>query len=100
LKVVGFAPDAGHIAKGGMDPVAVFRHSAALIRHVHFKDMNPSGQWVEMGRGCIDFAGIYAVLKKASYDGWIMVEDESKLAEMDPDAATLLNGQYMMENFK
>jgi inosose dehydratase len=99
FKNVGFAPDAGHIAKGGMDPVKVFRDSAAQIRHVHFKDMDPSGKWVEMGRGCIDFHGIYEVLKGTGYKGWIMVEDESELAERDPDAATRLNGKYVRDHF-
>jgi len=98
--VVGFAPDAGHIAKGGMDPVEIFREASARIRHVHFKDMTPDGKWIEMGRGCIDFHGLVHVLKKVDYKGWIMVEDESALAEIDPDAATLLNGKYIAENFK
>jgi inosose dehydratase len=97
---VGFAPDAGHIAKGGMDPVKIFRDSIALIRHVHFKDMDQSGKWIEMGRGCIDFQGIYKILQDSNYDGWIMVEDESELAEKDPDLATLLNGKYVAEHFK
>jgi inosose dehydratase len=98
-KVVGFAPDAGHIAKGGMDPVKVFRDYSAVVRHVHFKDMDVSGNWIEIGRGCIDFHGIYEVLRSSGYRGWIMIEDESTLAERDPDAATLWNGKYIRENF-
>jgi inosose dehydratase len=97
---VGYAPDAGHIAKGGMDPVKIFREAIGLIRHVHFKDMDPSGKWIEMGRGAIDFPAIVAILQKARYGGWIMLEDESPLAETDPDAATLLNGKYIAENFR
>jgi len=99
LEKVGFAPDAGHIAKGGMDPVKTFRDSIALIRHVHFKDMDQSGKWIEMGQGCIDFQGIYKILQDSNYEGWIMVEDESELAERDPDLATLLNGKYVAEHF-
>jgi inosose dehydratase len=96
---VGFAPDAGHIAKGGMDPVRIFEQGAGLIRHVHFKDMSPDGSWALMGRGCIDFRGIVGVLGNSGYRGWIMVEDESPLAETDPDAATLLNGRYIADTF-
>jgi inosose dehydratase len=96
---VGFAPDAGHIARGGMDAVAVFREGLPLIRHVHFKDMDTQGRWVEMGRGSIDFRGIVSLLEGAGYGGWIMVEDESALAERDPDAAVLYNGRYIAENF-
>lgn len=92
---LGFAPDAGHIAKGGMDPVKTIEGAIELVRHVHFKDMDASGAWVEMGRGVIDFPGIAKALKGAGYEGWIMVEDESALAERDPDAATLANGNYI-----
>ncbi len=97
---VGFIPDAGHIAKGGMDPVKLVRDNASLVRHVHFKDMDKDGAWVEMGRGVIDFHGIVETLAGAGYKGWIMVEDESKLAERDPDAATMANGEYIAANFK
>lgn len=44
--VVGFAPDSGQIAKGGADPVALFRDYADRIRHVHLKDLSP--EWGEM----------------------------------------------------
>jgi inosose dehydratase len=99
LKNVGFAPDAGHIAKGGMDPVKVLRETLGLVRHVHFKDMDANGQWKEMGRGCIDFHGMVDLLKQADYRGWIMIEDESAVAEKDPDAVTSANGKYVQENF-
>lgn len=92
---VGFAPDAGHIAKGGMDPVAIFKKYAPAIRHVHFKDMRADGVWAEMGEGNIDFAGIVAVLKEHGYHGWIMVEDESPRAEVEPDAVTRMNGKNL-----
>ena len=98
-KNVGFAPDAGHIAKGGMDPIEVFRETLPLIRHVHFKDMDAAGQWEEMGRGGIDFRGLVDLLRQADYRGWIMIEDESARAESDPDAVTLANGKYVRENF-
>ena len=96
---VGFAPDAGHIAKGGMDPVKVFRETIGKIQHVHFKDMDASGRWMEMGAGCIDFRGIVDLLQQAHYKGWIMIEDESARAEEDPDSVTLANGKYVLENF-
>ncbi len=96
-EIVGFAPDCGHIAKGGMDPVEIFGKYATAIRHVHFKDMTPGGIWAEMGKGSIDFAGIVQVLKDSNYSGWVMIEDESPRAEADPDAVTLENGRYIRE---
>ncbi len=91
--IVGYAPDAGHIAKGGMDPVAIFQEYGAVIRHVHFKDMTPDGA------GAIDFDAIVSVLKQHDYRGWIMVEDESPRAETDPDAVTVANGEYLTARF-
>ncbi len=94
---VGYAPDAGHIAKGGMNPVAIFKDYIPVIRHVHFKDMNDNGIWAEMGQGTIDFTSIVQVLQQANYSGWIMVEEESARAESDPDFVTRANGQYLHE---
>ena len=91
---VGLAPDAGHIAKGGMDVLEAFRECRPWIRHVHFKDLAPSGEWAAMGRGVIDFPGLVAYLRDSAYDGWIMVEEESAQAEAEPDAVTLANGRY------
>lgn len=92
---VGFAPDAGHIAKGGMDPVEIFRGSLRIIRHVHFKDMTAEGTWAEMGAGAIDFPEIIKLLAGAGYGGWVMIEDESPRAEVDPDDVTFANGRYI-----
>ncbi len=94
-KVLGFAPDAGHIAKGGMDPVTIFRDARRLIRHVHFKDLGANGKWALLGEGTIDYPALLAELKAAGYRGWVMVEDESPLAETDPNAATAHNGRYL-----
>jgi inosose dehydratase len=94
-RFVGFAPDAGHMAKGGMDVLGIFRRYHAAIRHVHFKDMAADGTWAEMGKGTIDFPAIVAALRAGGYTGWIMVEDESPRAEISPDAVTLDNGKYV-----
>jgi len=93
-RFVGFAPDAGHIAKGGMDAPEMFRRYRSAIRHVHFKDMAADGTWVEMGRGMIDFPAIVADLRASGYAGWVMIEDESPRAEISPDAVTADNGRY------
>lgn len=98
--LVGYAPDSGHIARGGMDPVVVFREYASVIRHVHFKDMTEDGVWAEMGQGFIDFKGIVRVLEQSDYRGWIMIEDESPRAEVNPDTVTQANGEYIKDRFK
>jgi inosose dehydratase len=97
-RFVGFAPDAGHIAKAGMDVLEIFRRYRSAIRHVHFKDMSADWKWAEMGQGVIDFPGIIADLRAGGYTGWIMVEDESPRAELFPDEVTIDNGRYVNIN--
>ncbi|MDI7274731.1 MAG: sugar phosphate isomerase/epimerase [Anaerolineae bacterium] len=96
-RLVGFAPDTGHIANGGMDVVKVFETYRALIRHVHFKDVAASGEWAGMGAGIVDFPRVVTMLRDAGYDGWVMVEEESAAAERDPDGVTVQNGRYVRE---
>jgi inosose dehydratase len=96
-RVVGFAPDTGHVAKGGIDVVALFETYRPLIRHVHFKDITAAGEWAAMGAGIIDFPRIVTRLRDTGYGGWIMIEEESVEAETDPDAATQKNGEYLRQ---
>lgn len=92
----GYAPDTGHIANGAMEVLDIFRTYRSLIRHVHFKDRDAvTGAWSAMGQGRIDHEGIVRYLRETSYEGWIMVEEESVQAETDPDGVTRANGQYL-----
>ena len=81
-RVVGFAPDTGHIARGGMNVIDIFKEYRKLIRHVHFKDIDATGEWTGMGAGIIDFPWIVKMLRDTGYQGWIMVEEESREAEI------------------
>ncbi len=94
-RVISFAPDTGHVAKGGIDVMELFETFRPLIRHVHFKDMTAAGDWTAMGAGVIDFPRIVTRLRDTGYDGWIMIEEESAEAEADPDTATSQNGDYL-----
>ena len=94
-RVVGFAPDTGHIARGGMDVVKILKTYRPLIKHVHFKDITASGGWTAMGAGIIDFPAIVTMLRDTGYAGWIMIEEESPEAEVDPNTATTKNGEYL-----
>jgi len=93
--LVGFAPDTGHIARGGMDVLKILKTYRPLIKHVHFKDITTSGGWTAMGAGIIDFPAIVTMLRDTGYAGWIMIEEESPEAEVDPNIATTKNGEYL-----
>jgi inosose dehydratase len=78
-----------------MEPLTVFADRLPLIRHVHFKDISAGKQWKPMGEGVIDHPGLLRLLRDSGYPGWVMVEEESEMAEREPDQATLHNGTYM-----
>lgn len=94
---IGFTPDVGHIAKGGMDPVTMIVATLSRIRHVHIKDIDANGRWAPTGQGMLDIPAIVDTLTTGGYDGWIAFEDESPLAENDPDAAVLAAGAYLRD---
>jgi inosose dehydratase len=94
-KIVGFCPDSGHIQKGGMNAIDIFKQYRSLINNVHFKDISSNGEWIGMGQGIIDFPEIVKFLKNTDYTGWIMIEEESAKAEADPDLAVIENGKYI-----
>lgn len=97
-RVIGYTPDAGHIACGGMDVAEVFELYRPFIRHVHFKDASASHVWESMGEGIIDFPRIVKHLHDTGYNGWIMVEEESAKAVADPDGAMMMNSRYVTES--
>jgi inosose dehydratase len=95
--VIGFTPDVGHLANGGMDPLEVIKRYRDRVDHVHFKDIDASGTWAPTGEGRIDFPGIVSYLRDTGYTGWIVFEDESPSVEQDPDLGARRNGAYARE---
>ena len=92
---IGYAPDAGHLANGGIDPLQMIMEHRDLVQHVHFKDMTAGHEWTTMGTGVIDFPSIVRFLEDTGYGGWIMTEDESPDAAADSDGVVMADGIYM-----
>ena len=95
--VTGWTPDVGHIANGGMDPLAIMRKYAHLINLVHYKDWDGQPEFTLMGQGKVDLIGITQWLLDRNYSGWIVCEDEAALAMEDPDSVTLHDGKWIQE---
>ena len=94
---LGWTPDTGHLFVGGMNPVEMITSFRNLVNHIHLKDADLSGSWVPNGDGSIDLVGCVAVLAQTNYTGWIVLEDESPQAEIDPMGAAAANGKYFAE---
>jgi inosose dehydratase len=93
--LINFTPDLGHIARGGMDPLAVVTQWGDRVDHVHVKDLAPDGTWAEIGTGIVDVRAVLDHLAARGFPGWVTFEDESPSAEHDPDAAVIRNGDYV-----
>ena len=87
--------DVGHAVCGGIDPVAIVREHPQRIAYIHLKDVDAEvldgvrrdgvsfddavrrRVFSELGRGCLDVAGLLNALREIEYDGWLMVEQDS-----------------------
>ena len=92
---VGLCLDTGHVTYGGGDPLAIAARHGARVRHVHFKDCDPTvaaaaradevdyleavrrGVFCELGAGAVDFGALLEHLRGRDYRGWIVVEQDA-----------------------
>jgi len=68
--------DVAHYLQGGGDPAAAIRKYGRRILFMHFKDVikadNKSGyEWVELGKGRVDFPAIFVALHEVHFRGWV-----------------------------
>lgn len=89
--------DTGHLAIGGVDPVAFARDAADRVGHVHLKDVRldlapavlrrevslmaatQAGLFTPLGRGDVDIAGVVRTLEAAGYRGTYVIEQDVAL---------------------
>ena len=106
-----FGPDTAHLSGGGCDPVEIFERYRERIRFTHMKDLKGSkaitaenvggidvySNFVELGRGDIDFKAIFNILKEVNYDGYLTSELDRSSTTNKESAETNLG--YMMKNY-
>jgi inosose dehydratase len=90
-QTIKFAFDTAHLARCKGDPVALFKRFVSRIGCVHFKDLKDD-DFVPLGRGILDFQGVYRALEDHLYSGWITVELDSW---PDPKTAAVENLKYL-----
>jgi inosose dehydratase len=89
--------DTGHLLIGGTDPAALAREAAGRVGHVHLKDVRQdvaakvtdgaisytdgvrAGLYQPLGQGDVDIAGVVAALRRACYQGWYVLEQDTIL---------------------
>jgi inosose dehydratase len=94
--VVKWNPDTGHIVRGGQHLLETLRRYAARIHHVHLKDADADNKWQALGKGICGIGPVLALLdKEMGYSGWIVGEEESADAWLDPIGAIGWNRKYL-----
>jgi inosose dehydratase len=98
--------DVAHYQQGGGDPVKAIDkyHERILFLHakdVRAKDDTKGYQWVELGRGRVDFPAVCAALKRHQYRGWVIVELDSVPDEAGtPKQSAEISKQYIQDKLK
>jgi len=112
--LLGICLDTGHWTFGtGENPVDAVREFGDRIWHVHFKDCDPAvmaesrarewdgltstghGVFCELGKGCVDFAGMLDALEAIGYRGSIVVEQDVLPGMGDPKESARRNRDYL-----
>jgi inosose dehydratase len=93
---IGLCLDTGHCEYGGGDTVTEAARFASVLRFLHIKDVDNKildearrkklnfEQAIEekvftiIGQGSIDFPGLFRLLEKNNYSGWMVIEQDVK----------------------
>ena len=100
---IGLCLDTGHCDYGGGDTITEAAKFASVLRFLHIKDVDLKvleearrkklnfEQAIEekvftiIGQGSIDFPGLFRLLEKNNYSGWMVIEQDVKFgATVDP----------------
>ncbi len=94
--LISWNPDTGHIVRGGQNLAETLQRFAARIRHIHLKDVDADRHWQPLGQGVCDIPAILQLLtKELKFSGWVVGEEESAQAAIDPVGAVTANRQYL-----
>lgn len=93
-KHVFFCADVGHLAGAGYEPVEAVKTYGSRLAASHWKDFDPNipfrrpdyaetikGDFVELGRGIVDFPGLVRVFQELNYSGWVQLELDRTLKD-------------------
>jgi len=115
---VALCLDTGHIFLGGAEPATIARTAADRVGHVHLKDVRTAvaarvrsgdlsyteavrqGLYASLGQGDLDIEGVYDRLRKAGYQGWFVLEQDTALtAEPAPQEGPAAAARQSLEYF-
>jgi inosose dehydratase len=98
--------DTAHSLAGGGDPVREIERYHDRLIFVHLKDVidvpanTPNARYpfkfVELGRGKVDFPGVFAALRKVNFKGWAIVElDHTTAPDVSAKESAIISRKYL-----
>ena len=112
--LVGLCLDTGHWHYAGGNALDPIHEYGERVRYLHFKDCDPlirrecieqkldhfqataRGVYCELGKGEVDFPGVFAAMEKLGYDGWVIVEQDVMVDDLDaPRQSARRNREYL-----
>ncbi|MDB5012154.1 MAG: sugar phosphate isomerase/epimerase, partial [Daejeonella sp.] len=78
-KNIGACADLGHWVRSGLDPVKCLETLAGHVIVIHLKDVDKSGNDVDLGTGAIDFSRVVRELRRQKFSGIIDIECEHNM---------------------
>jgi inosose dehydratase len=85
-KYLRLCADVGHLTAMGLDALATVKTYASRLTASHWKDFDPklpapswagkdrTGDFVELGKGIVNFHGLGDFYREIGFDGWVMME--------------------------
>jgi inosose dehydratase len=104
--------DVAHYAQGGGDPVKAVKQYHDRLPLLHIKDvespvpgatgdLSRSYRFVELGRGKVDFPGLFEALKAVKFNGWGIVElDSVPDPARTPKESAIISKKYIEEKLR
>ena len=102
--------DIAHYQQGGGDPARAIRQYRDRLIFLHIKDVESltttdergrAYHWVELGRGRLDLAGVFAALRDVRFRGWAVIElDSVPDKSRTPKECAEISKRYVEEKLK
>jgi len=94
--LLGWVPDTGHILRGGQDILDTLATYRDRIRYLHLKDVDTAGEWRMLGSGICDTPAVVEIVAASPhFNGWLVLEEESDVAAVDPAKAVQTNRETL-----
>jgi sugar phosphate isomerase/epimerase len=110
-KYVRLCADVGHFTAAGLDAVETVKTYASRLAVSHWKDYDPklpapgylgtgaTGDFVELGRGIVDFRSLADLYREIEFAGWVQLELDRTREPSIPISARIMKS-FVTDNLK